>query len=325
VGQTFHLHERATGYRMSTVVQGTGHGHFHSGEGDPWFTGPCQITPDATIHNIIKGLFLPLIKHYAEGNIPATDFFWRQYERFRPPAIVPYTLCIVVTHEYRNGSETGNYFIDDFQTEPSTYVSSSGCAVTYTVQNLTEGRLDDNNSSFTWTSSDPFNGATQCRTTGVPDNSRGVVFDWNGDAYMEWEVCPEARDFWSYLYLSFRGAQGTQHPYTLSFLGDTTFTVTLRDGDGTTSSINIGAYGGGLEQPYQRSGGWHNEMEVIRIRLTDFLTNGTGLDLSNIVAVRFNFGPSRGSAQGRIVIDELHLTSDHPPVSAASGAGAQRQ
>ncbi len=312
VAQTFHLHERATHYRMSTVVQGTGHGDFHSGSGGDVFSGPCHITPRSQVHEIIQGLFLPLIKHYAEGNVPATDFFWRQYERFYPPSIPISNPCIVVTSEYRNGSDTGNYFIDDYETQTSTSVSSSGCAVTYTVQNLTEGRLDDNNSNFSWTSSDPFNGATQCRSSGTPDNSRGVVFDWNGDAYMEWEVCPEARDFWNYLYLSFRGAQGTQHPYTLSFLGDTTFTVTVRDGDGTSSSINIGAYGGGLEQPYQRSGGWHNEMEVIRIRLTDFLTNGTGLDLSNVVAVRFNFGPSWGSAQGRIVLDEIHLTSDHP-------------
>ena len=96
-------------------------------------------------------------------------------------------------------------------------------------------------------------------------------------------------------------------------LGDETFSVTLRDGTGTSSSINIGAYGGGLEQPYQRSGGWHNEMEVIRIRLTDFLANGSGLDLTDVVAVRFDVGPSWGSDEGRIVVDELMLTNDHPP------------
>jgi len=31
VAQTFHLHDRATRYRQSTVVQGTGHGWFHDG------------------------------------------------------------------------------------------------------------------------------------------------------------------------------------------------------------------------------------------------------------------------------------------------------
>ena len=190
-------------------------------------------------------------------------------------------------------------------------MSSSGGTVTYTVSNLTEGRLDDNNSSFSWTPSDPFNGATQSSSS---DDSRGVVFDWNeSNRYYEWAIIPGKRDFSGYLYLSFRGAQGTQHPYTLAVMGDLTFSVTLRDGSGTTSSINIGAYGGGLEQPYARSGGWHNEMEVIRIRLTDFLTNGSGLDLTNIEAVRLDSGPFWGSNEGRIVVDELMLTSDVPP------------
>jgi hypothetical protein len=94
----------------------------------------------------------------------------------------------------------------------------------------------------------------------------------------------------------------------LDVLGDLTFSMTLRDGNNLSSSINIGAYGGGLEQPYQRQGGWHNEMERIRIRLNDFLRNGTGLYLTNIAAVRLDVGPSWGSDKGRIVIDELMLT-----------------
>jgi hypothetical protein len=309
--ETFHLHDRATKYRMSTVVQGTGHAWFHNGPEEPsWFEGPCSIGQENT-HLIELGLFLPLIKYYAEGNVPATDFFWRQYERFHPIGVDTSDPCIVVTSEYRNGSDEGNFFVDDYQTEESLYTSSSGGSVSYSVQNVEEGRLHDNNTSFTWTPSDPFNGATQASAV---DTSRGVVFDWNGtNAYYEWEVIASQRDLSDDLYLSFRGAQGTQHPYTLAELGDLTFSVTLRDGTGTTNSINIGAYGGGLEQPYQRQGGWHNEMEVIRIRPTDFLTNGSDLDLTDIAGVRFDFGPSWGSNEGRIVVDELMLTNDYPP------------
>ncbi len=313
VAQTFHIHERATHYRQSTVVQGTGHGDFHASSGSV-FTGPCHIVPKDEVHDIMQGLFLPMIKHYVEGNIPGMDFLWRQYERFSPIGVDTTNPCVVVSHEYRNGAEDGNFMIDDYQSETSTGTSSSGGSVTYTVQNLVEGRLDDNNSSFSWTTSDPFNGATQCRTGGTPDNSKGVVFDWNNqDLYYEQEVIEEQRDLSNDLYLSFRGAQGTQHPYTMAVLGDLTFSVTLRDGVGTTSSINIGAYGGGFEQPYARSGGWHNEMEVIRIRITDFLNNGSGLDLTDIVAVRLDVGPSWGSDEGRIVVDEFMLTNDYPP------------
>ena len=310
--QTFHLHERATKYRQSTVVQGTGHGDFHDASGSV-FSGPCHITPKDAVHEIMLGYFLPLIKYYVDGNIPAGDFLWRQYESFHPIGVDTSNPCIVVTHEHRNGSESGNFMVDDYESQTSTGTSSSGGPVTYTVSNLTEGRLDDGTSSFSWSSSDPFNGATQ-DSSEEADNGRGVVFDWNGsDRYYEWEIIASKRDFSSYLYLSFRGAQGTQHPNTLAVMGDLTFSVSLQDGTGVTSSINIGAYGGGLEQPYDRSGGWHNEMEVVKIRLTDFLTNGSGLDLSDIEAIRLDCGPSWGSNEGRIVVDELMLTSDVPP------------
>ena len=321
--QTFHLHDRATGFRQSTVVQGTGHGWFHDGGGSSYFTGPCSIGETVT-HQIQLGYFLPLIKHYINGNIPARDFLWRQYEKFSPVGVDTTNLCVVVTHEYRNGADTGNFFLDDFQSEPSTGTSSSGGTVTFTVDNLDEGRLDDGNSDFSWSASDPFNGATQASSEGS-DDSAGVVFSWTGsDRYIEWEVISAQQDFSDDLYLSFRGAQGTRHPNTLVEMTDLDFSVTLRDGGGTSSSINIGVdsgglvSGGGLEQPYDRTSGWHNEMEVVRIRLTDFLNNNSGLDLTDIAAVRLDCGPSWGSNEGRIVVDELMLTNDEVPPNPGS-------
>lgn len=308
--QTYHLHDRAVGHRQSTSVQGTGHAWFHNGGGLSWFTGPCSIG-SADTHLIELGLFLPLVKRYVDDNIPSIDFLTRQYETFRPIG-APTNSCVVVTNEYYDASVIGTVVIDDYQTQTATNVSSSGAGVTFTVNNLVENRLDDNNSDFLWTATDPFNGATQGATGGVySDTTRGVVFDWTGsDRYYEWAVPAGEQNFTDNVFLSLRGAQGTQHPNTLAVAGDLTFTVTLRDSVATTSSINIGAYGGGLEAPYQRSGGWHNEMETIRIRLTDFLNNGSGLNLANIVAVRLNVGPSWGSAQGRVVIDDLVLSND---------------
>jgi len=304
--QTYQLYERATGWRMSTTVQGTGHAWFHDGTeqwGD-WVEGPCQIGKENT-HLIQQGLFLPLVEHFTDGSIAAEDFFTRQYERFHPIGVDTSNPCIVVTHECRQEPGNDRFVIDDFQTHPETTVSSSGAAVAFSVEHLTEGRLDDSNNDFVWTSADPFNGATQA---GPNDDSRGVVFDWTDeDRFIQWALPPEARDTRAFTFISFRGAQGTRHPNTLANPGDETFTVTLQDGEGRTSSVNIGAYGGGLEQPYDRNGGWHNEMERIEIRLDDFLSGGTGLNLSNIVAIRFNVGPTWGSSKGRIVIDELDL------------------
>lgn len=329
VCQTFHLHDRATGNRQSTVVQGTGHAWFHSGGGGSVFSGPCPINQNNT-HLVLLGHLLPLVKRYVDDNIPSIDFLTRQYESFRPIGVSSTNACIVVSHEYRDAtpntltSPQKTVTIDDYQSQPATGTSSIGASVSFDVQNLTEDRLDDNNLNFDWpippAAPDPFNGATQGTST---DTTRGVVFDWNGNnRYYEWEIPVGERDFTDNLFLSFRGAQGTRHPNTVAVLGDLTFTVTLRDGQAVpvTSSINIGAFGGGFEEPYQRSGnfhnpaapikGWHNEMETIRIRLTDFLNNGSGLDLTDIVAVRLDVGPAHGSSEGRIVIDDLHLSND---------------
>jgi len=46
------------------------------------------------------------------------------------------------------------------------------------------------------------------------------------------------------------------------------------------------------------------------MRLTDFLHDGSGLDLSSIASLRFDFGPSHGSPGGRLGLDDIQLTVD---------------
>lgn len=321
--RTYHLHGRATGNRQSTTVQGTGHAWFHNGGGSTYFTGPCSIGQTNT-HLIQLGHLLALVKRYVEDNIPSIDFLTRQYESFHPIGVPNGNICIQVSHEYFDASSNTvsnpqkTIVIDDYQTQPGSALSSSGSPISFTVQNLSEGLLNDTNSDFAWVSTDPFNGATQGGSTdGYPttrsDYERGVVFDWSGNnQFYQWEIPVGERNFSDNLFLSVRGAQGTRHPITVTALADLTFSITLTDGQTTpvSSSINIGAFGGGFEEPYQRSSGWHNEMETIRVRLTDFLNNASGLDLTNIVAVRLSVGPAHGSNEGRIVIDDLLLSND---------------
>jgi hypothetical protein len=312
VTQYLHIAARATQFRSITQVQGTGHNEFNCcGFFD--FTGPDYIGRAET-QIVTKGYYLPLIKFYAEGNIPAADFLYRQYESFRPPSTDADT---VVSIQYRDGEAAGNYVIDDFQTNSALNQSSSGGAVSYTVQNIHEGRLDDANTSFTWTASDPMNGMTYSSSS---DQARGLVFDWSSgqQLYLEFEVPTDARDMTRFDHLSFRACQGTRHPRTIAELSDLNFSVSLRDTSGATSTINIAAYGGGVEEPFQRTGsgtgtGWLNEFETIRFRLTDFLTNGSDLDLSNVEAIRFDFGSNSGSNQGRLGFDDLALTVNYTP------------
>jgi len=320
IGWSFSLHDRATGFRQATILHGSGYGDFADLDGAHLATGPCLIGRENT-HLIQKGLLLPLVLHYTERNLPAVDFFWRQWERFQPIG-APSLHCeltdsdaVVVTQTYQNGVAGAKSILDDYQSEPDPAVSSSGGAVSYSVAHVQEDLLADTDTLYQWTVADPLNGMLHARTT---DTSRGVVFDWDSDAFYELEIVPAERDFTDDEYLSFRACQGTRHVNTTAVLEDLTFTVTLRDSAGATSSINIGAYGGGIEEPYQRDGygvgaGWYNEFETVRIRLADFLANGSDLDLGDIVAVRFEFGPSHGSSEGRIGLDEIELVRDAFP------------
>ena len=162
---------------------------------------------------------------------------------------------------------------------------------------------------FTWLASDPMNGMTRAGTGEV---TNGVVFDWDMPSCYEFEIITSERDFRDNEFLTFRACQGTRHPRTVAALGDLTFRVTLRDTAATESSISVGVTGGGIEEPYQRTGlgpgaGWGNEFETIRIRLRDYQTNGSGIDLSQIEAVKFEFGGAGESSEGRLGVDDVML------------------
>jgi len=297
--------DRATRYKAVTAVSGMRLSQFAHTINNPPIAGPGGMFTDSA-HLIVCGYLTSLLKYFVEGRLPALDYLTRQQEMFYPMGIDPYPAS-EVENEFRSGA-AANFVIDDYQSGPSAAVSSSGGPVVYNVDSLMEGRLDDNDATFTWASTDPFNGAIFATDV---DKSRGVTFSWkDNDRYYEWQMKSGPTNFANYAYLSFRGAQGSQHPHTMVVLGDLTFQLELRDAAGHTSAIGIGAYGGGLEEPYQRSGGWFDEMETIRFRLTDFLNNGSGLDLASIVAVRLKVGPSFGDSRGRIVIDDLMLTND---------------
>ena len=325
--QSYHLHERATNIRQSTSLYGVGHGDFHNGFGQfPFAVGP-NLIGQSTAHLIVRGYMLPLIQHYIQGSVPARDFLWRQYDSFRPIG-VPFMTGLDANLMFQDDAASGKFVIDDFQDiltlGPTPTIASSGALVTRTTPEYAEGTMDDNDLEFTHKVADTFNGFTfdDEGGTGVfRSESFGCVFSLDGGDYdITYDVSTTQPKFCDFTYLSFRAAQGTRHPLTRSQLADLTFTVTLEDQDGVISSINIGATGGGIEEPYQRSGcpppiklvigGWNSEFETIRIRLTDFLTNGSGLNLNEVSKLIFNFGPSWGSQMGRVGLDEIELTTN---------------
>lgn len=319
--QTFHLLERADGTRFSTSLHGAGHGDFHNlVGGDPFAQGPCRIGR-ANTHAIMRGYFLPLVQFTLHGNIACLDYLTRQYEEFRAtgtpdPRVPPF--CAVVDLMYVPGPERERLVIDDFQSNSSRARSSSGGDVLRSPgldATLAEGRYDDGNFNFDGGPSDPMNGMT---LGGPGDTSAGAVLAWSHtNEWLIFELPADARDLGAWRTLSFRGAQATRDPATTAELGDLDFSVTLLDAGLRGSTLRIGAYGGGLEEPYLRGGcgsagtaGWANEFETLRIPLADFLRTRGRIDLGNVLAIAFQFGPTHGSPAGRIGLDEILLTKD---------------
>lgn len=307
VANSFNLFERAEGFRASTYVHGADHNDFNCcGTND--FQGPAGTAiGSAEAQRVSRSTYLALIKHVLDGSRAGYDVLKRHYEDIRPPAI---SINTVVVNDLRPDPAAGDLIIEDYQTNFDLSLSSSGAAVTFSVTNLLESKSNDLNTSFTWLASDPQNGMVRGRTS---DLERNAVFDYSGPAFLEFAVPSGAADLSGFTWLSFRAAQGTRHPNTLATLGNQTFLVTLRDGSGASRSVNLGAYGIGIQQPYARTGfgtgaGWQNEMELIRIRLDDFLVGGGGPDLTDIAVIRFDFGVPGTTPQGRLHFDDLRLT-----------------
>ncbi len=310
IAQSYQILERSAGRRAAVTYQGVGHGAFHDGGGSTVASGPCQVGRTKT-HKLMKGYLLPMLAYFLDDELAGRDFLTRHWEELKPlgaPTVQPE--CLVATMEFKEGPDSGKVVLDDFESEAAPEVSSSGGAVLSAVDNLHEGQLNDNNTTFTWNAADPMNGMTRARDN---DITNGVVFDWSAAAWIEWELPAEMSDVTDLTWLSLRACQGTRHPQTIADLEDLTFAIELRDSSGTLSSIDISAYGGGVEEPYQRTGegsgiGWGNEFETLRLRLRDFQVTTPALNLHSISALRLVFGTGANSSVGRLGLDDLEFT-----------------
>ncbi len=305
--QTYHLLTRAEGQRHSVTYHGVGHGAFHNGNGGLVAAGPCQVARNGT-HALMRGLMLPTVRHIVDGEEAAEEFLWRPIQSLKTIGW-PASECVDVSYEYWNAPSADAFVIDDFQANPELRLSSSGGQVTIEVDALVEGILQDSNGQLQHDPSDGMNGMTRCSSI---DDARGIAFEFSGPASLEFEVVPEARNLTQYTYLSFRACQGTRHPLTTAELADLTFLVTLRDGHGRSSKIRIESTGSGIIEPYQRGTlgaglGWANEFETTRLRLTDFVSGLPGLDLTDVVAISFDFGRPGQSQVGRLGMDDIEL------------------
>ena len=307
VTQSLPIFERAAGEKLCTVVQGAGHADFHAQPGNCWCTGPNLIGKAGT-HAVEKAYYLALVKRFCGGSEAARDFLERAFDDLALPGIPS---NVIAANEYHVARAAPRVVIDDFQSEPSLTVSSSGAAVNFSLLGLSEGLMGDLDSSFEFSAGVPFNGMTRWRD--FADDPRCAVFDWDTSLPMsyEFELPPEARDLSGLEWLSFRACQGTRHPSTDAHDAPLSFVVELLDRTGQASAIDFAAYGQ-LTRPYRRTGagagaGWANELVTVRIRLDEFRHDAPGLDLQHAARLRFLFAPGVVAPLGRIGLDDIEF------------------
>ena len=301
--QYWAIFQEGTGEHLITYVHGADHNDFNCcGTDDAaWASGPGEIIGRPAAQQVAKSYYLALLDLYVRDNHDMFDFFWRMPDNFGPV-----TAPAILNTTYAPGDLDPHYVIDDFQEEPDIAVSSSGGMVESDFADLVEGALDDKNTTFDWMANDPMNGMTWSNDDPSPE--RGIVFTAEVDSHITWSIAADHQNWTSDRYLSFRACQGTRHPYTTD---ETSFEVALTDSNGVTSTIDFGVYGQ-LTKPYARTddgnkgAGWANEFSTVRIRLTDFEADGSGIDLSAITAVTLTFGGPEQAGQ-RIGLDHLIL------------------
>jgi len=293
-----------------TLVHGAAHNDFNCcGFSDG--VGPDRIGRDEA-QIVARAVYLALLEWVVEGDPAPADLLRRQFGSFHNAGT---PADVVVANQYRPGPARGRLVLDDFQDGPELEVASTGEAVSATVEDLAEGRLDDADSSFAWTGTDPMNGMTLAEDS--DEDTRGAVFDWSVGSDEAWRVAvpADAQDLRAWTWLSLRACQGSRHPDTVLLDGPLDFAVTLIDALGQESTIRMDDAGLSLTEPYQRTSygpgaGWANEWSTVRLRLADFQAEGTALDLSHVVAVELRFGEAWGAPEGRIGLDDLMLLSD---------------
>ena len=306
IADSFNLLERAEGWRQSTYVHGADHNDFNCcGFND--FAGPTGTAiANAEAQDVMKAASLAMIRRVVDGDRSAEEYLWRQYESLKPISVASTTTVI---SEWKPAPALITA-LDSFQTNSATSLGSAGGAVAFSgLGSILEAIQNDADTSFTWLTTDQWNGATRGRTT---DTTRGMLFEWAAAASGTWTLPVSMRDLTDDAAVSLRAAQGTRHPNTISTLADLTFTVVLVDENGIESAVNIAAFGGGVEEPYQRTGfgtgaGWQNAYEAIRIPLWAFKAENRSIDLTRVASIVLRFGGANGSASGRLHIDDLQI------------------
>lgn len=270
-------YHRATGVRAAHMVYTAQHGCFNQFWDYDCTEAPWYSSQDQT-RRTVKGSLYPWIQWVVNGSRPALDFLTRNTTIFRAIGTqdIPWRLATRLSHAtYESG-----FVIDDFETNVSPALSSSGGAVTFSSLVSEE--------DATWW------------------EGRHVRLTYSGNSqFYTQAIVATARDWRDYRYLSLAVGQ--------EWVGanDIAFSITLRDLDGHASTISSSEYGPVHLNDQYFVAPLRTKPQIYRFRLTDFNANGTGVDLSRVADVKLEFGANHGSGySGDVVIDDIELVAN---------------
>ncbi|HYB98939.1 MAG TPA: hypothetical protein VEC57_07345 [Candidatus Limnocylindrales bacterium] len=141
---------RASGTRSVTSIFGASHEAFSDRTAAPSGYAACSLTT-AEQRTIFAGYVLPVMRYYLDTDLAAREFLWRPWEILRPAAapVRPTDRCgRVYSTLVPIGASVQT--IDDFNTNPSLTVTSTGWTVTANVAGLLEAPLKDEIGGCDW-------------------------------------------------------------------------------------------------------------------------------------------------------------------------------
>jgi len=307
--QPFTIYERGIGNKHVIYVHGAGHGVFNTDSLNAfqWQSGPDLINR-SQLHPIVKAYLLAMSELYCKQNFAGQEFFTRSYSEYHPMNV---DSAVVISNECSEAQSSDKRVIDDFETNDTLTLASSNAVVTSNLQKSYELLMQDFDQTFHYFPSKPANGMTRARFT---DSPHCLVIEWDSAGFVRYTIPDSLHDFSGYVFLSLRACQRTQHPFNVALDSSINFEITITDEAGHSASIMTGDYSPVI-QTYQRSLGWQNEFCTIRIRLSDFLVNGTQLDLGAVESLEFSFGVPGTSAMGALGIDDIELVKKEMTVT----------
>lgn len=309
----FVLYDLADGPKQAIAIEGANHNWFNTSwpcsDADTLyfgteFVGSCEPIDPAGANligaeaqrEIAKAYLHAFLLHTAEGDDRYLSYFERPASRFRPPSVDP---AIPIHGQIRgSAAASGIHAVDDFETQPDESVSSSGQAVSAAILDLQEVHFRDDLGLA---------GRFAQRT-------RGALIGWSdAGAILEHTVAPEHRDFTAARAVSVRIAQQPGASETTALAGDMSVTITLVDEDGAASSVQTGVSTPipdvypSIATDYFTLDTFVTTIAVMKTLRFDplwFVADGSGIDLTRIDTIRFEFLPS---ATGRVGFDDLDV------------------